>query len=110
MYEKKADELLLATLAADSYSLGSHWVYDADALKNLTIDWETLNAPAVPWHEGKEKGDFTHYGDQIIILNNFLKGKNHFDIKAYMSHWHTQMQTFKGYVDGSKERDTHQYR
>ena len=33
MHDKKVEELLLATLAADSYSLGSHWVYDANELE-----------------------------------------------------------------------------
>jgi len=101
MHEKKAEELHLATLAADSYCLGSHWVYDAEELKNLTIDWEELNAPSVAWHEGKSKGDFTHYGDQIHLLHEFLKPQNSFDIEAYMNHWHNEMQTFKGYKDGS---------
>lgn len=101
MHEKKAEELLLATLASDSYCLGSHWVYAVDELKNLEIDWEVLNAPSVAWHKGKKKGDFTHYGDQIYILNEFLKSENHFDVKTYMSHWRNEMQTFKGYRDGS---------
>jgi ADP-ribosylglycohydrolase len=101
MHDKKVEELLLATLAADSYSLGSHWVYDANELENLEIDWEGLNAPSVAWHEGKTKGDFTHYGDQIYILNEYLKAETHFDVKKYMSHWRSEMQTFKGYMDGS---------
>lgn len=101
MHEKKAEELLLATLASDSYCLGSHWVYTVDELKNLEIDWEVLNAPSVAWHEGKKKGDFTHYGDQIHILNEFLKSESHFDVKTYMRHWRNKMQTFKGYMDGS---------
>lgn len=101
MHDIKAQELLLSTLAADTYSLGSHWIYDADTLKNLTINWEELNAPYVTWHEGKDKGDFTHYGDQIIILNDFLKDKTSFSVEDYMLHWREEMKTFKGYVDGS---------
>lgn len=101
MYEKKSNELLLATLAADSYCLGSHWVYDAEELRNLNINWEELNPPSVAWHEGKGKGDFTHYGDQIVILNNFLKSKNNFDVQNYMTYWKDEMKTFKGYMDGS---------
>lgn len=101
MHDKKSEELLLATLAADSYCLGSHWVYDADELKNLKLDWEVLNAPHVAWHEGKAKGDFTHYGDQILILNDFLKDKNTFNVTEYMTYWKEKMQTFKGYIDGS---------
>ena len=101
MYTEKTEELILATLAADSYCLGSHWVYDANELKNLTIDWHGLNAPSVDWHKDKVKGDLTHYGDQIVILNEFLKSKNHFDITEYMTYWREMMKTFKGYMDGS---------
>lgn len=101
MYEEKSEELLRATLAADSHCLGAHWVYDASELKNLNINWEELNAPHVAWHEGKGKGDFTHYGDQILILNTFLKDKTSFDVEAYMHYWREKMNTFKGYMDGS---------
>jgi len=101
MYDEKYQDLLQATLAADSYSLGAHWVYDSDELKALDIDWEALNAPHVAWHEGKDKGDFTHYGDQLRILEQFLKDKDTFDVSAYMTYWHNEMQTFKGYMDGS---------
>ncbi len=101
MYENRVGELVLATLAADSHALGSHWVYDADELQNLKIDWEALNTPSVAWHEGKTKGDFTHYGDQIVILDTFLKDKSHFDLDTYMRYWYEKMQTFKGYRDGS---------
>jgi len=101
MHDIKSEELLLSTLAADTYCLGSHWIYDGDVLKNLTINWEELNKPHVSWHEGKGKGDFTHYGDQITILNDFLKDKTSFCVEEYMLHWREEMKTFKGYVDGS---------
>ena len=73
MYDERYQDLLQATLAADSYCLGAHWVYDVEELKGLDIDWEALNAPHVAWHEGKGKGDLTHYGDQLHILEQFLK-------------------------------------
>lgn len=101
MYDEKYKDLLQATLAADSYCLGAHWVYDADELKSLTIDWEVLNPPHVAWHEGKTKGDFTHYGDQLLILDQYLKDKNTFDVESYMSYWRNEMNTFKGYMDGA---------
>ena len=40
MHSKKYQDLLLATLVADTYCLGSHWIYDSEELKNLDIDWE----------------------------------------------------------------------
>jgi len=101
MYDEKSKELLSATLAADSHALGAHWVYDMDELQNLEMDWNVLNAPHVAWHEGKGRGDFTHYGDQIIILDDYLKENNIFDIKTYMNHWQEAMKIFKGYKDGA---------
>jgi len=101
MFDEKYEALLLSTLAADSYCLGAHWVYDLEELQGLKIDWEVLNAPHVPWHEGKSKGDLTHYGDQLLILDQFLKDKKTFDVEACMLYWHKEMQTFKGYRDGA---------
>ena len=101
MHDSKSQDLLLATLAADSYCLGTHWVYDIEELKKLDINYKELNKPHAPWHKGKTKGDFTHYGDQIVILDNFLKDKINFSVEEYMSYWRDKMNSFQGYVDGS---------
>jgi hypothetical protein len=60
---KQISNSIMASLVADAYALGAHWVYDEEQLKNLPIDWETLNDAQSMWHKGKIKGDFTHYGD-----------------------------------------------
>lgn len=52
--EKKVKELILATLVADSYSLGSHWIYDEKQLNTLEIDWNELNDAKAVWHKGKK--------------------------------------------------------
>jgi ADP-ribosylglycohydrolase len=86
---------------ADAYSLGSHWIYDETQLKNLPIDWEDLNAPQAIWHKGKEKGDFTHYGDHGQWNHEFVQTYNHFEPSKYASFWIEKMQSYKGYIDGS---------
>ncbi len=102
MYENKTDELILSTLAADTYCLASHWVYDKEELKNLDIDWNELGAPSVAWHEGKKLGDFTHYGDQIKILLRYLeKNSDSYDLEKYMSYWKDQMSSINTYMDGA---------
>jgi len=92
---------ILSALVCDSYSLGSHWVYDEEQLKNLAIDWEQLNAPQSLWHKGKESGDFTHYGDQTLFLLEFLKENGHFNKKDYYKFWKENMSNYGGYIDGS---------
>ncbi len=87
--------------AADAYALGSHWIYDETQLKNLPLDWENLNAPQAMWHKGKEKGDFTHYGDHAQWLYEFVQTQKHFDVSEYAAFWVEKMQTYQGYIDGS---------
>lgn len=104
MFDKKrVKEIVLATLVADSYSLGTHWIYDEKQLENLNINWNELNAPCAIWHKGKKAGDFTHYGDQTIWLYEFLKQKQSFDEKEYAKYWLEQIKVYNGYLDSSSK-------
>lgn len=92
---------ILSSFVCDAYALGAHWVYDESELENLAINWETLNAPQSPWHKGKERGDFTHYGDQTLWLLEFISQNKTFNKEEYYSFWKAKMSNYKGYVDGS---------
>ena len=105
MYEKKIKDLVLSSLVADSYCLGTHWIYDENQLINNDIRWEELNKPLAIWHKGKSAGDFTHYGDQTYWLYEFLKDKDSFDENEYLKFWFEKMKTYTGYIDGAS-RDT----
>jgi len=102
---RKIKELILTTLVADSYSLGSHWVYDEKQLLSLKIDWNSLNNAQSIWHKGRKAGEFTHYGDQTLWLYNFLQNKDSFDVDEYTKYWFDRMQCYNGYIDGAT-RDT----
>lgn len=102
--EKKQKDLLLASFVADSYSLGSHWVYDEKKLALASINWNVLNAPMSLWHKGKGAGEFTHYGDQTLWLYEYLKDKNSFDDKDFMMFWFEKMKTYNGYVDSATKQ------
>lgn len=101
MNQIKIENSVKAALIADSYLLGSHWIYEEAKLEKLDIDWEELNAPCSPWHKGKEKGDFTHYGDHALWLDTFVKENHSFNIDSYRTMWLEKMQDYKGYVDGA---------
>lgn len=96
-----SNRAVLASLIADSYALGAHWIYDEAQLEALDIDWQTLNAPKAMWHEGKEAGDFTHYGDHTLWLIEYLEGVERFDPNEYALFWKNKMQGYQGYVDAS---------
>jgi len=99
--KEKIEEIITAVKVADSYSLGSHWVYDEKQLKDLPINWETLNAPQAMWHKGKKAGDFTHIGDQLQWLHEYVQDKNSFEALDYLNFWKDKMNTYEGYIDGA---------
>lgn len=101
--QKKVKDLVLYSLVADSYSLGVHWVYDEKQLAQASINWEILNAPLAVWHKGKGAGEFTHFGDQVCWLYEFLKDKDNFDENEYMYFWYEKMKTYDGYIDSASK-------
>ena len=98
---KKITNSIMASLIADAYCLGAHWVYDEEQLKNLKIDWDTFNDPQAMWHKGKVKGDFTHYGDQTLFLLDYISNNKKFDKDAFYSFWSEKMSNYNGYIDGA---------
>lgn len=100
MNNKKSD-ILLGSLVADTYSLGSHWIYMQSELENSNLDWENLNAPLASFHKLKTKGDFTHYGDQTLWLYEHIKKEEKFDMHSYVKVWEKNMSSYEGYVDES---------
>jgi len=101
MNKETINNAIEGALVADAYCLGSHWIYDEAQLKALDVNWNGLNAPRAMWHKGKQKGDFTHYGDHGKWLLQFVQDNNHFDIRNYGGLWLDNMQDYKGYIDGS---------
>jgi ADP-ribosylglycohydrolase len=92
---------IMASLVADAYVLGAHWVYDEEQLKKLPINWETLNDAQSIWHKEKLKGDFTHYGDQTLHLLEYMSKNKVFYKNDYYSFWKEKMYNYSGYIDGA---------
>lgn len=98
---KQISNSVMASLVADAYTLGAHWVYDEEQLKNLPINWETLNDAQSIWHKDKIKGDFTHYGDQTLFLLEYMSKNKKFDKNDYYTFWKDKMTNYNGYIDGA---------
>ncbi len=105
--ENRIENAIMGALVADSYALGVHWIYDTAQLDEMRYDWGALHAPIAPWHEGKRKGDFTHYGDQMVWLVEYLQRCESFDSNAYAQFWRQKMQSYKGYIDGASKAAMH---
>lgn len=70
-----ARDLVLPSFFGDALALGPHWVYDPAKI----AAWypggiRSYDAPRSSYHPGKVAGDFTHYGDQTLVLLESLAG------------------------------------
>jgi len=92
--------MVLASFAADSLALGVHWIYDAEKIKK---DFGRVNGLRKPlpgsYHPTKEKGEFTHYGDQAFVLLESVAAKKEFDLSDFSTRWRELFKSYRGYVD-----------
>lgn len=98
--DNKLMGMLLGSFAADAFALGPHWIYDTEKIDDIFGDINTItNPPKESFHPTKEKGDFTHYGDQSLLLLKFLKNHKEFSIQEIKEAWLKYMESYKGYKD-----------
>ncbi len=96
---------VLAAFTADALALGVHWVYDISQIKDRYGRLKDMTAPEiVPFHKGKKKGDFTHYGDQMFLLLESLSNCNGFDLDDFAAQWQTMFESYKGYLDNATKK------
>ncbi len=97
---ERAEAMVLASFVADSHALGAHWIYDIDEIERRfgTID-ELLPPPSDSFHAGKSRGQFTHYGDQTLILLRTLTRHNSFSQIEFARAWKEAMTEYTGYRD-----------
>lgn len=103
MQTDKLKAMVLGAFYGDAYSLGAHWVYDTDEIEKASLDLDGCNAPISEYHPTKTKGDFTHYGDQMLWLLEDLASHKIFSLVDYGKKWHENMLRYQGYVDGASK-------
>ena len=105
----KAKAMVLASFAGDSLALGAHWIYETDRIEMEFGRVEQLCAPlADSYHPSKGKGDFTHYGDQALLLLESVAANKTFVLDDFSSRWQAFFAAYDGYVDeATKETQDH---
>lgn len=84
---------------ADAFALGPHWLYDTDQIATSFPSINGLTQPLAPYHEGKQRGDFTHYSDQTLLLLEHVVTSHKLDIEKFKDSWLDFVQTHKLYLD-----------
>lgn len=92
--------LLLGSILADAFSLGAHWIYDPEKIKEEFGIYHKFYTPLPDsFHKRKEKGDQTHYGDQTLLLLDFMEKNKKFDKPKFQRIWLEYMKNYNGYID-----------
>ena len=90
----------MASFVADALALGVHWIYRISDIDEKYGRLESMVAPEIGrWHRGKEKGAFTHYGDQSLVLLKSLARAKKFDLNIFAVNWQDFFQDYSGYLD-----------
>jgi len=98
----KAEAMVLASFVADSLALGVHWIYDVQKISSQYGRVETFLKPREGSnHPTKDKGEFTHYGDQQLVLLESLATKKGFDLNDFSERWQHFFRDYDGYFDGA---------
>ena len=98
--KSKAQAMLMAAFAADALAMPVHWIYDTGKLANEFGRVDRFLEPASgSYHYGKAKGEFTHYGDQMLVLLESVAACSGFDLQDFAGHWRNLFSDYGGYVD-----------
>ncbi|MBI9082773.1 MAG: ADP-ribosylglycohydrolase family protein [Desulfobacterales bacterium] len=98
--KEKTKAMVIASFAADALALGAHWIYDTTVIEKTFGRVADLQAPgANSFHAGKGKGDFTHYGDQMLALLRSVALRNGFSPDGFAEDWRALFADYTGYRD-----------
>jgi ADP-ribosylglycohydrolase len=96
----KTRGMVLASFVADALALGVHWIYNTHVIDKKWGQIEGYIKPERPtYHPTKDLGEFTHYGDQTMVLLKSVAQCSGFDLEDFSERWRQFFKTYDGYFD-----------
>lgn len=80
-------DIVLGSFIGDALALGPHWVYDQSQIRKQLGRITTYQPPITVYHQGKSAGDFTHYGDQTLVLLRSIAETGNFSLPDFAAAW-----------------------
>lgn len=91
-----------AAFIADAHCLGTHWVYNQGKIQRLYPDGiKAFADPLASYHPKRRQGQFTHYGDQMIIVAKAMATTGRWSPSVFRALWQEKMSNYDGYLDGA---------
>lgn len=107
----KAKAMVLGSLAGDSLALGVHWIYDTNQIDEQVGRVDRLLKPLPDsYHKEKNKGAFTHYGDQTVTLLESIARNQGFVLQGFAEDWQRLFSSYTGYVDKATTQTLQNFR
>lgn len=98
----QARAMLLASFVGDALSLGVHWIYNTNVIDKKWGRVENYLKPERPtYHPTKDLGDFTHYGDQTLVLLESVAENSDYSLNHFAASWQDFFKNYDGYFDGA---------
>jgi ADP-ribosylglycohydrolase len=91
--------MLFGSFVGDALALGPHWVYNTNVIDKKFGRVQAYFDPLVSHHAGKKKGDFTHYGDQMLLLLASIVTASGFEQTQFAGDWQSFSNDYEGYRD-----------
>jgi len=108
--KEQAKAMVMASFAGDSLALGVHWIYSTRKIAEHFGRIEDFHRPGKDsYHPTKDKGEFTHYGDQTYVLLNSLAEKKGFDLDDFSRRWRELFSNYTGYIDQATKGTLHNF-
>jgi ADP-ribosyl-[dinitrogen reductase] hydrolase len=102
-YRDRVRGAIWGQFVGDAAALGTHWIYDLDERSRAFPDAATGFEKPRPghYHEGKEPGDQTHYGDGALLLLGSIATHRGFDPRRFGSSFVATFRagSYAGYLD-----------
>ena len=93
-----------AAFLADALTLGPHWIYNQGKIARLYPEGITdFDDPHSSYHPNRKKGQFTHYGDQMLMVAKAVAAAPTWSLPVFQSVWQNGMTGFDGYLDGASK-------
>lgn len=88
MNKQRVRDVLIGSLLGDAITLPAHWIYNS---AKIVRDYQKIDKIISPidnkYHGQKNKGDFTHYGDQTYLLLKHVVHNKDFLLEEYFNDW-----------------------
>ncbi|MFK0571340.1 ADP-ribosylglycohydrolase family protein [Endozoicomonas sp.] len=107
---QKAYEAVIGALVGDAASMGFHWLYDQVLIEKHGGEYPEFHTPVRAEyeekgyfaHEGKQAGEFSHYGAQLLSMQDAITANGHYSEQSYIEsfqQWFDFGGQWQGYAD-----------